>query len=51
MTVLGMPLEMFLVFAVTLVGGSVGAIHYVVVHVLMGKPVDETGLQSAGGAN
>ena len=51
MAVLGMPFEMFLVFAVTLLGGSIGAIHYVIVHVLMGKPVDETGLDSATGAN
>lgn len=51
MTILGMPFEMFLIFAVTLLGGSIGAIHYVIVHVLMGKPVDETGLQSVGGTN
>ena len=45
MSVLGMPLEMFLVFAATLIAGSLGALHYVVVHVLMGKPVDESGLE------
>ncbi len=41
MTVLGMPLDMFLVFAATILAGSLGAIHYVVVHVVMGKPVNE----------
>lgn len=45
MSVLGMPLGMFLVFAATLIAGSLGALHYVVVHVLMGKPVDESGLE------
>lgn len=42
MTILGMPTAMFLVFVATLLAGSLGAIHYVVVHVLMGKPFDET---------
>lgn len=41
MTVLGMPMEMFLVFVATLVAGSLGAVHYVIVHVIMGKPVAE----------
>lgn len=41
MTVLGMPTGMFLVFAATLVAGSLGAAHYVIVHVIMGKPVAE----------
>lgn len=41
MTVLGMPTEMFLVFVATLVAGSLGAVHYVIVHVIMGKPVAE----------
>ena len=41
MSVLGMPMEMFLVFVATLVAGSLGAAHYVVVHVIMGKPVEE----------
>lgn len=39
MTVLGMPLEMFLIFVGTIVAGSLGAVHYVVVHVIMGKPM------------
>jgi hypothetical protein len=42
MAILGLPFGMFLVFVATLVAGSLGAIHYVIVHVLMGKPVAET---------
>lgn len=41
MTVLGMPLEMFLIFVATILAGSLGAIHYVVVHVLLGRPIEE----------
>lgn len=41
MSVLGMPIEMFLVFAATLIAGSLGAIHFLIVHVIMGKPIDE----------
>lgn len=41
MTVLGMPTSMFLVFAATLLAGSLGAIHYVVLHVIMDEPVIE----------
>lgn len=41
MAVLGMPAEMFLVFVATLVAGSIGATHYVIVHIVMGKPVAE----------
>lgn len=36
-----MPTTMFLVFVATILAGSLGAIHYVVVHVLFGKPVNE----------
>ena len=36
--VLGMPTEMFLVFAATVVAGSLGAIHFVIFHLLMGRP-------------
>ena len=32
---------MFLVFVATLIAGSLGAIHFTVVHVIMGKPVEE----------
>lgn len=41
MAVLGMPIAMFLVFVATLVAGSLGAAHYLIVHVVMGRPVDE----------
>ncbi|XVH33228.1 hypothetical protein ACNS7O_16810 (plasmid) [Haloferacaceae archaeon DSL9] len=41
MTILGMPEMMFLVFVATILAGSLGAIHYVLVHVLLGKPVNE----------
>lgn len=41
MTVFGMPTSMFLVFVATILVGSMGAIHYVVVHVILGKPVNE----------
>jgi len=39
--ILGMPTAMFLIFAATLVAGCAGAIHYVTVHVIMGRPVEE----------
>jgi len=35
---LGLPLPMFLIFVATVVAGSLGALHFVVVHVLMGRP-------------
>lgn len=47
MVVLGMPAAMFFVFAVTLIAGSMAAIHYTIVHVLLGKPVDESSSASA----
>jgi hypothetical protein len=37
MTVLGLPLSMFLVFVATVLAGSLGGIHYLIVHVIMGK--------------
>ncbi|ELY91780.1 hypothetical protein C483_09584 [Natrialba hulunbeirensis JCM 10989] len=44
-----MPESMFIVFALTVIGGSLGAIHYTVVHVLLGKPfADEEGEQTGG---
>ncbi|GEM_PF-2319226 len=36
--VLGMPTEMFVVFVATVVAGSLGAIHFVIFHLLMGRP-------------
>ena len=41
MTTFGMPTPMFLVFVATVLAGSLGAIHYVVVHVIMGRPFAE----------
>ena len=41
MEILGLPLPMFLVFVGTVLAGSLGAIHYVIVHVIMGKPFAE----------
>ncbi len=41
MTMYGMPTTMFLVFVATILAGSLGAIHYTVVHVLLGRPVNE----------
>lgn len=36
--ILGMPTEMFAVFAATIVAGSLGAVHYVIVHVILKRP-------------
>jgi ABC-type transport system involved in cytochrome c biogenesis permease subunit len=36
--VLGMPTEMALVFAATLMAGSLGAIHFLVAHVWLKRP-------------
>ncbi|MFC6813125.1 hypothetical protein ACFQGT_17550 [Natrialbaceae archaeon GCM10025810] len=41
MTIFGMPESTFLVFVATLITGSLGAIHYVVVHVLLGRPIHD----------
>jgi len=35
---LGLPLSMFLVFAIVILAGSLGAIHYLIVHVLLRRP-------------
>jgi len=43
MTVLGLPLPMFLVFAATVLAGSLGAIHYVVFHVVLRRPFADEG--------
>lgn len=40
--ILGLPTGMLVVFVLTLLGGSVGAIHYLTVHVLLGKSVART---------
>jgi hypothetical protein len=41
MTTFGLPTSMFLVFVATILAGSIGAIHYLIVHVIMGKPFAE----------
>lgn len=41
MTTLGLPTSMFLVFVATVLAGSLGAIHYVIVHIIMGRPFAE----------
>ncbi len=41
MTVFGMPESMFLVFLATLLAGSLGALHYAIVHIILGKPINE----------
>lgn len=38
MVSIGMPLEMVLVFLATIVAGCMGAVHYIIVHVIGGKP-------------
>lgn len=37
-----MPTAMFLVFVATILAGCAGAIHYVIIHIVMGKPVNES---------
>ncbi|MEE6210433.1 hypothetical protein U3A55_09715 [Salarchaeum sp. III] len=39
MTVLGLPTTTFLVFVATALAGSIGMLHYLIVHVFLGKPV------------
>lgn len=41
MPTFGLPTSMFLVFVATILAGSIGAIHYLIVHVIMGKPFAE----------
>lgn len=41
MTTLGMPTSMFLVFVATILAGSAGAVHYLIWHVILGKPFAE----------
>jgi len=43
---LGLPLSMFLVFAIVILAGSLGAIHYLIVHVLLRRPFGD---EPAGG--
>lgn len=52
MTTLGMPNSMVLVFVATILAGSLGAIHFVIVHMIMGRPFSDEGekleVRSAG---
>ncbi|WP_217493263.1 hypothetical protein [Haladaptatus sp. W1] len=41
LAILGLPVDMFVVFIATIIVGSIGAIHYLIVHVLGGKPFEE----------
>lgn len=41
MPTLGLPTPMFVIFVATVLAGSLGAIHYVIVHVVMGRPFAE----------
>ncbi|MBW3534841.1 MAG: hypothetical protein KY453_06425 [Gemmatimonadetes bacterium] len=41
MTTLGLPTSMFLVFLATILAGSLGAIHYVIAHVILKRPFAE----------
>lgn len=50
---LGLPLSMFLVFVIVILAGSLGAIHYLVVHIVLRRPfgdVPADGLPAGGGA-
>lgn len=38
-----MPTPMFLVFVATILAGSLGALHYLVVHIIMGRPFGDEG--------
>lgn len=41
MTLFGLPQPMLLVFVATIVAGSIGAVHYLIVHVWLGRPFEE----------
>ena len=41
MTTLGLPSPMFAVFVATVAAGSLGAVHYLVAHVLLKRPFQE----------
>ena len=41
MPTFGLPTSMFLVFAATILAGSLAAIHYLIVHVILGRPFAE----------
>lgn len=41
MTVIGLPTTTFVMIIATLLAGSLGAVHYVVVHKIMDKPFSD----------
>lgn len=43
MTILGMPMSMFLVFLATIIAGSLGAVHYLIVHIILKRPFGDEG--------
>jgi hypothetical protein len=45
LAILGLPVDMFVVFITTIIVGSIGAVHYLVVHVIGGKPFAEINQQ------
>jgi photosystem II stability/assembly factor-like uncharacterized protein len=47
MTTFGMPTSMFLVFLATVLAGSLGAIHYLIVHVLLRRPFADEDVDAA----
>jgi hypothetical protein len=49
MTILGMPESMFIVFVATILAGSLGAIHYTIVHVLLEKPFGDESDEAVSG--
>ena len=47
MTILGMPDPTFMVFVVTILAGSIGAIHYVLTYVILGRPITNVDQESS----
>lgn len=51
MNPLGMPPSMFLVFAVVVLAGSLGAIHYLIVHILLRRPFGDEAVGGGTGTD
>lgn len=49
MTLFGLPTATVAVFAATVVAGCIGALHYVIAHVLLDRPFGESDVDYAGG--
>ena len=47
MTILGMPDLTFMVFVATILAGSIGAIHYVLTYVILGRPITNVDQESS----